>query len=93
MKLWQIKQQFLFLRLLISEKANYKEFHVYRRLEISELVKIAPSIMMKINYFLPLIRLKSTNFYIKVSLVNNISLGINYMILIINYGLVEIEII
>ncbi len=32
-------------------------------------------------------------FYIKVSLVNNISLGINYMILIINYGLVEIEII
>lgn len=33
------------------------------------------------------------NFYIKVSMVNNISLGINYMILIINYRLVEIEII
>lgn len=33
------------------------------------------------------------DFYIKVSLVNNISLGIYYMILIINYGLVEIKII
>lgn len=33
------------------------------------------------------------NFYIKVSMVNDISLSINYMVLIVNYRLVEIEII
>lgn len=32
-------------------------------------------------------------FYIKVSMVDDISLSVNDMILIVNYGLVEIEII